>query len=560
MFLMSLPLIWKLRFLGLLGLVAVVSGLTYYSIGLNAVSPVTTERRPNSVQGSLLAMGGGMPDIQDLGIYADQLSQNDKAFNGFVINNLIKNNDSKNFDLKQNFPWGAMQGFDYKYDDFAKDVERLNQLKNDRLSKRYLRLNLSTPNNISSIDWFNDAQWEVIRFNMGIVGKIIAEAKLEGLMLDTEEYNATNKIFILEDLQKRYPGKTREELVEKIEQRGAQLMAALNLKTIDRKITMMFTFANSYYALQNVDPKNAPTLLPNFLDGLIHNSPNNAVFVDASEAGYMDNKNPNFFTAYATIAKEKGHLYSRYPNEYKNVRLGFGLKMDKELANHNNSAWCPDISRVAYTNQEFAYALKQAYLASDGYLWVYNSGLVNSRMVNLWTGENMPQKYYDALIETRRFMADTSRVVSAQPTRTLEPSPCLPAAVKSVVISGESIVNNAYHDRAAVPIAERHTFYNITAVKSAVYPLDRGSFEVYDASTGLHLNSKDGVEVYKLAADYATLHFKVNYKNPDDIATVHLVKEKDGNHTLYLTIRNRNGSLELLKRTDKLESSATVKY
>lgn len=287
----------------------------------------------------------------------------------------------------ENLSWEVWGGRKFTPDDFKQAVEDLNATKFNRLTDRFLRVNV-TP---AKTDWFDDDAWASVASNFGVAAQVAKAGGCKGFMFDTEQYEGVT-VFDYRQLKNK-DKKTFAEFQDKVRQRGREWVKAVNERYPD--ITILLTFGYDTSLWRAAKPKDRSTaaygLLADFLDGVLDASSKETVIVDAYEFAYPYKERKQFEAAHDTITK-KALDWTTAPEKYKaHVRAGFGLWMD-----HKRKGWdVADFSKNYFSPAEFESAIRSALEVSDGYVWIY------SERPKWWTNEMLPKEYVEALAKAR---------------------------------------------------------------------------------------------------------------------------------------------------------------
>ena len=196
----------------------------------------------------------------------------------------------------------------------------------------------------SPMDWFDDAWWEIICHNIGKIAGVAHEGGCRGILIDPEVYSYSWWSWALltetQDWKTRYrrgnkdlyKGKTVEQVMEKVRQRGREFARGINGEFPDPAI--MFFHAAGYAAWQVNDPrwdsyKVAPFgLMGPFIDGILEGSTDRTVIVDAtSQAKWWTERRQ--LQAARKLVKEDAAKLSQVGELYKKkVKVGFCYRLD----------------------------------------------------------------------------------------------------------------------------------------------------------------------------------------------------------------------------------------
>lgn len=350
-------------------------------LGVTAALP--TAAQPDTEKGSLkgkklIEWGWDEPDTKFMRENIQKMEQ--FPFDGLVFHAT----SSKGANLAWEV-WGSKK---FSPDDFEQAVADLKATKFNRLTDRFLRVNV-TPGNV---DWFDDNAWANVANNFGVAAEVAREGRCKGFMFDTEQYEGVKDFDYRQ--QKHKDKKTFAEYQAKVRQRGQEWIKAVNKQY--PAITMLLTFGYDVSLWRADKPKDRSTaaygLIADFLDGILDACSKETVIVDAWEFSYPYKERKQFEQAYESITK-KALDQTAVPEKYKSqVKAGFGLWMD-----HKRKGWdVADFSKNYFSPNEFEAAVRSALEVSDGYVWVY------SERPKWWTNEMLPQAYVEAMAKARK--------------------------------------------------------------------------------------------------------------------------------------------------------------
>lgn len=357
--------------------VVVSLGLLAVTAGIPAAARPGPEK--DSLKGKkLIEWGWDEPDTKFMRANVEKMEQ--FPFDGLVFHATSGKGE--------NLSWETWGGRKFAPDDFKQAIEDLKATKFNRLTDRFLRVNV-TP---GKADWFDDDAWASVANNFGVAARVAREGGCKGFMFDTEQYEGVT-VFDYRK-QKDKGKKTFAEYQARVRQRGREWIQAVNQQYPD--ITILLTFGYDISLWRAVRPKDrsaaAYGLLADFLDGVLDACTKETALVDGWEFAYPYKERRQFEAAYETITR-KALDQTAVPEKYKaHVRAGFGLWMD-----HRRKGWdVKDFSKNYFLPAEFESAVRSALEVSDGYVWVY------SERPKWWTNEMLPREYVEALAKARK--------------------------------------------------------------------------------------------------------------------------------------------------------------
>lgn len=337
------------------------------------VAPCLAEERPGK---KLIEWGWDEPDTKFLRDNIWKMEQ--YPFDGVVFHV----NSSKGGNLTWQM-WGSRK---FEMDEFQHSLDNLAATKFQRLTDRFLRVNV-TPGNV---DWFDDEGWTVVLNNFAVAATLARSGRCRGFMFDVEQYNGG--LFDYEK-QKYRQDKSFDEYRNRVRQRGREWIREVNQSFPD--ITILLTFG--YRIAQPAEGKNRSEsrygLLADFLDGMLEACSEQTKLVDAWEYSYPYKERKLFEDGYTTV-KEKSLEWTAVPNKYdQHVEAAFGIWMD---CRWRQVGWnLDDFSKNYFTPKEFETTVKAALDVSDEYVWIY------TEQPRWWTNERLPPEYVSALRNAR---------------------------------------------------------------------------------------------------------------------------------------------------------------
>ena len=250
----------------------------------------------------------------------------------------------------------------FKYEYFAKDIAALKKLKFKRFTDNFLYTTMTPAKNM---DWFDDAYWDSICSNYALLARISREAKLTGIVFDSEEYGGR--------IWGNYKGSDRAKAVTKARQRGQEWGKAVFKENPEVKILCLFFFSHGTFIMGDAE---ASTLIHSFYNGVLDVMPPTATIIDGHEYFGYFGKNRNCFVQlrydvdHTFLARVSANNYKKYRNQ---VQLAAPLYIDA-LTGVNasfNRYLVPEIAnqpKVDFIRQ----VLWNAMDVSDEYVWFYS--------------------------------------------------------------------------------------------------------------------------------------------------------------------------------------------
>ncbi len=286
-------------------------------------------------------------------------------------------------------PWNAA--------DLKDDRDNLAATQWRKFTDNFMFLNGSDPG--EQMDWFNDAQWDVILANMKLFSQVLRDGKLAGVCFDAEPYSklpegAGANPWI-------YPGKYKGEQAGRVPAqarlRGRQAMAALQSAAPAVRILNFHQLARLLYSMgpndqKWVDYKTPPNtagipnfhhqghkyaLLGEFTMGMLEAANPGSLLIDGNEHAYYYTEREEWEKGRATIREGARslvppELWAKYG---KQAQVGAPVFPNWILGDwpHEKLGYIPPDFMTRY--EQLRYLESQMYYAltsSDEYVWFYN--------------------------------------------------------------------------------------------------------------------------------------------------------------------------------------------
>ena len=335
-----------------------------------------------------------------------------RPFQGMVIGARLK----REFDFPPNrkgssdrLGWVAW-GNELTNQDLDKSIQQLASRRDSQtITELFMRFNV-TPGNV---DWFDDEAWEQrVNNSWRLIGKMVREGRLRGIMFDTELYTGFVPLFSYrfasQNGQYSWP-----QCVDQAYRRGQQAMWALNEQVKD--LDIMLTFANGYAARAMASSdysalqRTSNGLVPAFLDGMMNAKDSLTRIYDGWEFSYRYKTRDEFREAAYSI-HNRGAEISLDPETYfKNMHASFGIWMCD-----SPKRWDPE--NPYYTAEQLEEVIGYAYEFTDRYIWLYHE------RIQPWgvdKGQELfPEEYWKAIRRASAPFAevDPTRPIDSRPT------------------------------------------------------------------------------------------------------------------------------------------------
>ncbi|MBE6358141.1 MAG: hypothetical protein E7057_02705 [Lentisphaerae bacterium] len=254
---------------------------------------------------------------------------------------------------------------------FDEDVAALKQVKFKKWTDNFVYMATTKCN----FGLFDDAAWETVFNNVGILAQVAKECGLKGIFMDIEHYGGDkyHPIFQYDPAS----GKTFEESYAKARQRGRQMIQAMTRHFPDiRIIAVLGTYAINFPSLASADLKEDLKnqmygLSPAFFDGMFEKLPPQAKLYDGTElVGYTS----SLRTDYYKIVNDHYTLTPKLaaPELWQKILLQSGIAIPFYLdAYYNTKGFWQVKSPLMERMPLFRRNLHHALNASAEYVWLY---------------------------------------------------------------------------------------------------------------------------------------------------------------------------------------------
>ena len=275
----------------------------------------------------------------------------------------------------------------YLYETYADQVPILREIS-DKLGLRESFLMCSFTPMRGRMGFGDDAKWERFAHNLRVFARIAHEGGLRGLVLDNEDYCARNQ-FTLAPEDGAFG--TAYTLARR---RGRQVFEGVFSEFPEAVILPFWLLSQVQSLATGSDPvaamRNAGSLWPAFVNGILDVLSPTAVLVDGNEFAYTYEWNNGSFAASAAdqlvgflplVAPENRAKYR------SQLRVGFGLYLDMYVNEDPNGPWYSapvNGSRLEHLRLNVTEAAKRA----DEYVWLYGEKVSFVRWEGLENGNS----------------------------------------------------------------------------------------------------------------------------------------------------------------------------
>ncbi len=285
----------------------------------------------------------------------------------------------------------------------APQLKTLGEIKWNKFTGNFLSVYAA-----STMDWFNDADWEKVLAHTQFAAKAAKIAGCKGIMFDPEPYG--NNPWNYSE-QKDAKTKSFAQYATLARKRGGQFMRALSSQNANLKVLMFYQYSMLYYIshaddpltrAQAVDSYSYGLMMP-FLDGMLEAAGPGIQFIDGNEFSYYYKTPLEYYRAYHTM-KQSAKLYvapelrGKFDNQ---VRAAQALYVDylfnfrPDIFKDNVASSMTPEERARWFEHNTYYALQ----SSDQYVWLYSENM------NWWTKTNVPPGIEAAILSAKEKVA-----------------------------------------------------------------------------------------------------------------------------------------------------------
>ena len=261
-----------------------------------------------------------------------------------------------------------------KLDDYQHAIDDLKATEFRKFKHNFIPL-MTYPRMHFALDWFDDAHWETLLHNVGVLAAIAKAGGCKGIWFDTEQYGP-KRVWNYTSLREIFPKRAQDFATyqAKAVVRGEQFIRAVNAEFPGIEIILAFgsciihADVNEYPPAKGKHFSNARcSLLAPFIDGMMRAKDKATKITDGYELSYYY-KTAEQFAVAGPIVREACKAFSLDPDLYaKNIGLGFGL-----YPTHHGMFNPRDFAGNKFSPEDLAGALSLAMQHTDRYVWVWN--------------------------------------------------------------------------------------------------------------------------------------------------------------------------------------------
>ena len=254
----------------------------------------------------------------------------------------------------------------------------------------------------STMDWFSDKDWEVVRRNVALVAQAAAAGRCRGICFDAEPYGANPWIYTE---AKHRAEKSFAQYEAQVRKRGAEFMRAITEHMPNAVLHTFFLLSLFPDVAAEPDParraealsREGYGLLPAFVNGMLDAAPPGAIITDGNESSYYYTDSCSYYRAYHQI--RQGALALVVPENVRKyqtqMQVSQALYVDqvfnlRQGARLLSAVLSPE-ERARWFEQDVYYALA----TTDEYVWCY------SERMSWWENRDLPPGLVEAIQSAR---------------------------------------------------------------------------------------------------------------------------------------------------------------
>jgi hypothetical protein len=262
----------------------------------------------------------------------------------------------------------------------------------------------------ANMDWFSDADWDIVGNNLGIVAKAAALARCKGLCFDPEPYGDNPWHY---PSQAHAPEKTFDEYQTKVRQRGGEFMSIIIEHLTKPVIHTFFQLSLFGGIMDEPDPvtreeslsQHHYALLPAFLNGMLDAAEPDVIITDGNEPAYYYTSPLQYYQVYHTIRQRAlAMIDPENIRKYRaQVQVSQALYVDYIFA---LGVWGQERFSPAQSltpgerGKWFEHNIYYALQTSDEYVWLY------SEKMNWWENRDLPFLLRDSVESAKQKIAN----------------------------------------------------------------------------------------------------------------------------------------------------------
>jgi hypothetical protein len=312
--------------------------------------------------------------------------------------------DGAGINLRRNAPFTNGSGDLYGFNAFGSATLSTSTYSDNITALQNTPFNRFKANNLvlevvpGDVDWFDNGGFNAVSANAQTLAGVGATIpSLNTILLDVESYQG--RLWQYDSFSTAQKNAhTFAQYQAQVRTRGAQFMNAMRAAMPNVQVLLTM----GYERADGTGPADENGLLPSFIDGLLDAAGSNNTIYDGYEYAYSFRQSAQFESAYQQMRVSQASITGNVAAYNAHYRASYGLWLDYAS---NTLGWSSSNPSANYfTPDKFHFALQQAAMRSDGFVWVYSeqpSWYAPQVSWGLGAGA-VPQAYKDALASVRR--------------------------------------------------------------------------------------------------------------------------------------------------------------
>jgi len=276
----------------------------------------------------------------------------------------------------------------------APEFAALQQMRWGRYTDNFIVANCA-----SDTDWFSDADWATVLYNIGVVAKAAKAGGCKGIAFDPESYPDYTTSPWCYGLQTQHTTKTYDQYRVIVRKRGAQFLRAIQQQL--PQPTILIYYGYDLYANEQLNPNvNSDRLnnhifglLAEFLNGMLDAAtPGTTILNDGNEESYYYTTPQEFTDARTRVTATDAQyaapdLANKYPSYIRNAPAMYPDYIFDLFT--QPFTWRPLYSKFLKPNERSLWWEHNVYyglLTCDNYIWMYAEHTDFANNINIPSG------------------------------------------------------------------------------------------------------------------------------------------------------------------------------
>lgn len=230
--------------------------------------------------------------------------------------------------------------------------------------------------NKQQMDWFDDAQWEVITANLKLLTRAVTAGRCAGVCFDPEPYGLDPWL-----LKNVAGGKAPAQVFDQVRRRGRQFISALQAGQPNLKLFTFFQLAIFSELMNEPDPaRRTQAILSRsyglwypFCLGMLEAAAPGVTFIDGNESAYYFDRSERYYQAYHMMRQRAQALV---PDDLRRkynaqTQAGVALYIDQVFGLRSNVKTLAHFLAPAEQLRFFEHNAWYALDSTDEYVWCY---------------------------------------------------------------------------------------------------------------------------------------------------------------------------------------------